>query len=209
MSSRLLPSQSLSSFGLIVDADNRATSSPSCMSRKVGSAWTPRRMQTRRALGASSLTTFRSSCASASFSTWGMSARHGRHSGPHTSTRTVPLVASSSKFSRVASLTAPISSSSCRLVGLEHHAHAVGLLGHPSQEKTALGNELYPLSASIDQPGAGVRDVTQRRGDMSLRRGETGHAPPLDECADVLPGQLPPAHAQRGDRLVVALGDVA
>ena len=54
---------------LIVDADNRAISSPSCRSRKVGSPWTLRRMHTRRALGASSMTTLMSSRPSASFST--------------------------------------------------------------------------------------------------------------------------------------------
>src|ERR671934_64336 len=82
---------------------------------------------------------------------------------------------------------------------VEEDRHAVGHVRHLAEEEAALGDEQRALHRSVAQARERVREIWKRRGDVALRRHETGHAVRALEAVDVLTLHLAPRHAERGD----------
>src|ERR1700730_15072264 len=98
-------------------------------------------------------------------------------------------------------------SSAC--IPFEEEACAVRHLCHPSKEEAALADQLHPVKLAGREPRDGVREIGNRRRNVSLGWGEPGEPVAANKQRDALAVDLSGPRGQRGDELVIPLGDVA
>ncbi len=136
---------------------------------------------------------------SSSFSTAGMSARHGTQRGPQKSTSTLPDATSAGNGLTVASTAIHTS----RITETASHIWVMR-----PRNRLPFAISIVERQLAAREAVQGMRDPGHRRGDVALGRREAGQAATTTEVVHLVAAQLAARHGERREQPVVALRHV-